>query len=85
MDANSQQQKNRDNILSLLNVAIEALVLAKDASNVTPAKVVYNSVSVLLTMIRVCLLLFSGGLQAHVYPGLHGQKCRLRQSRAGLR
>ena len=37
----------------LLDVAIEALNLAKEISSVTPAKAVFGSVSVILTMIRV--------------------------------
>ena len=59
MDADSRQQKRRDDALSLLNVAIEAMNLAKEISSVTPAKAVFGSVSVLLTMIRVRFLLFS--------------------------
>ena len=50
MDANSQRQ---DNYLSLLNVAIEAMNLAKEAMSATPAKAVFGTVSILLTMIRV--------------------------------
>ena len=50
MDANSQRQ---DNALSLLDVAIEAMNLAKEAMGVTPAKAVFGTVSILLTMIRV--------------------------------
>jgi len=56
MDA---QQKPRDGILSALNVAIEVMTLAKEVSSITPAKAVFGSVSVLLTMIRVCYPLFS--------------------------
>ena len=59
MDPDSQRQERRDGALSLLNVAIEAMNLAKEISSVTPAKAVFGSVSVLLTMIRVCLFLFS--------------------------
>ena len=40
----------------MLNVAIETLNLAKEISSVTPAKAVFGSVSVLLTMIRVRFL-----------------------------
>ena len=53
MDANSHQPKRRDGTLSALNTAIEAMNLAKEVSGVTPAKAVFGSVSVLLTMIRV--------------------------------
>ena len=52
-------EKHRDSILSTLNVAIEAMNLAKEISSITPAKGVFGSVSALLTMIRVCLLLSS--------------------------
>ena len=51
----------------MLDMAIEAVNLAKDASSVTPAQVVFSSVSVLLTMIRVPFLPFSQNLfQAHM-------------------
>ena len=52
MDTKSQQQKWQDSTLSSLNVAIGALELAKEISSITPAKVVFGSVSV-LTMIKV--------------------------------
>jgi len=57
MQTNSQRPKGRDGAISSLNVAIEGLNLAKELSGVTPAKAVFGSASVLLTMIRVCLLL----------------------------
>ena len=57
MDANSQQPERRDGALSALNTAIEAMNLAKEVSSVTPAKAVFGSVGVLLTMIRVPFLL----------------------------
>ena len=57
MDANSQQPERRDGALSALNAAIEAMNLAKEVSSVTPAKAVFGSVGVLLTMIRVPVLL----------------------------
>ena len=53
MAPNSQQQKGRDRVFSTLNVVIEGLNLAKEVSSVTPAKAVFGSASVLLTMIRV--------------------------------
>ena len=53
MDPDAQQQGRRDVVLSSLNVAIEALNLAKEISSITPAKVVFGSVSVILTMIKV--------------------------------
>ena len=57
MDANSQRPKGRGSIISSLNVAIDATNLAKEISSITPAKAVFGSVSVLLTMIRVRSLL----------------------------
>ena len=53
MDPNPTQPKRRDNVLSSLNVTIEALSLAKEVSSITPAKAVFGSVSIILTMIRV--------------------------------
>ena len=54
MDAKgSKQQKRQENALSLLDVAIEALNLAKDICGIPPAQAVFGSVSILLTMIRV--------------------------------
>ena len=59
MDANSERQNEHDDALLLLNTAIEALNLAKDLSEVLPAKAVFATVSTLLTMIRVRVPLFS--------------------------
>jgi len=60
-------EKRRDGVLSTLNVAIEAMNIAKDASSMTPAKAVFGSVSVLLTMIRVWFLPLSGDIfQIHM-------------------
>jgi len=53
MDVNSQQPKGQGGALSSLNVAIEVLNLAKEVSDITPAKAAFGSVSVLLTMVRV--------------------------------
>jgi hypothetical protein len=53
MDAKSQRR--RDGALSLLNAAIEAMNLAKEVSSATPAKAVFGSVSIILTMIKVSL------------------------------
>ena len=55
MDKDSKRQKRRDDALSLLGVAIQAMDLAKEFSSPTPAKAVFGTVSVLLTMIRVRL------------------------------
>ena len=67
MDANPQRQKRRDDALSSLNVAIEAVNLAKEVSSITPAKAVFGSVGILLTMVRVRFFPFSDGVfQVHV-------------------
>ena len=60
MDTNSRRSQRRDDgTLSSLNAAIEAMNLAKEISSMTPAKAVFGSVSILLTMIRVGSLLIS--------------------------
>ena len=61
MDIEEQQQKRRDNILSSLNVAIDAMNLAGGISDIIPAKTIFGTVGVILTMIRVSL--FPSGLR----------------------
>jgi len=53
MDTESRQPKGRGGTLSSLNVAIEALGLAKEASSITPAKAVFGSVNILLIMSKL--------------------------------
>jgi len=78
MAAKPQRPKGRDGTLSSLNIAIEAMNLAKEVSSITPAKVVFGSVSILLTMVRVRFPLFyHWALHVHVWPGLDGQQSRL--------
>ena len=87
MDADSRRQKRQDDALSMLNVAVEAMNLAKEISSVTPAKARFGSVGVLLTMIRVRFPpppMSDFPLQAHMQPGLDGKQSRLRRARAGL-
>ena len=57
MASNPQRTKHRDNILSSLNVAIDALNITKDILSATPAKAVCGPVSVILTMVKVSSLL----------------------------
>jgi len=57
MEAESKQPKEREGAISALDVAIEAMNLAKEISSITPAKAVFGSVSVILTMTRVSFLL----------------------------
>jgi len=74
MDVRSQQPRGRDGAISSSNVAIEVLNLAKEVSDITPAKAAFGSVSVLLTMVRVRPSRFCDDeLGVHVYPGLDDQ------------
>jgi len=57
MDTRSQPPKARGGTAPSLNVAIEAMNLAKEISSISPAKAVFGSVGILLTMIRVRFLL----------------------------
>jgi len=57
MEVGSQRpSKEREDPISALNTAIQALNLAKDASGIAPAKIVFGSVSVILSTIRVSFL-----------------------------
>jgi len=86
MDPKSQEPKGRGGALSSLNVAIEVLNLAKEVSDITPAKAAFGSVSVLLTMVRVRPSRFCDDeLGVHVYPGFNDQRARIRRARAILR
>ena len=75
MDTKAQQPKQRDDVLSSLNAAIEAMDIAKKVpAGVSPAIMVFGSVSNLLTTIRVHSPLFSEDLfRAHTWLGLYGQ------------
>ena len=53
MATKSQRPKGRENTVSLLNAAIDAMNIAEKISSNTPAKAVFATVSVLLTMIKV--------------------------------
>jgi len=62
MDTTSQQPQRQDGTLLALNAGIEAMCLAKKISSITPATVAFESVGLLLTMIRVRFLLFCDDL-----------------------
>ena len=69
----SQQPKRREDAISALNEAIEALNPTK-LSSFPPAKAVFSSATVLLTSIRVCFLLSSHDLlQVLTKLGLGGE------------
>ena len=53
MATKSQRPKGRESVVSLLNTAIDAMDLAEKISSITPAKAVFGTVGVLLTMIKV--------------------------------
>ena len=56
MDAKSKRPKRREDLLSLLTVAIEGLSVAEKLVSITPARVVFSTVGVTLMMIRVGFL-----------------------------
>ena len=56
MEAKPQKPKEREGITSALSAAIEAMNLAKEISSITPAKAVFGTVSIILTMIKVSIL-----------------------------
>jgi len=65
MATKSQRPKDA---LSSLDMAIDALNRAKEATGIIPAKAAFTSAGVLLTMIRVHFLpVRAGGLLANVY------------------
>lgn len=75
MYTESPQPEGGDGILSVLNVSIEALNLAKEVASITPAKAVFGSVCALLAMIRVCFHpLCEIKPLVHIYPGHHDQR-----------
>ena len=65
MATTSQRPKERENAVSLLNAAIDAINLAEKISSITPATAVFGTVNVLLTMIKVCFLPYNEMFQAH--------------------
>ena len=85
MAENSQRPKGQAGLVSALNVAIEALNLAKEISSITPAKAVFGSVSVLLAMINVSFPpVLLRGLLANLQSGFYEQLPGLHRDRAQL-
>jgi hypothetical protein len=62
MTTTSQRPNGRENAVSLLNAAIDAMDLAEKISSITPAKAVFGTVSILLAMIKVRFLFFRCGV-----------------------
>jgi len=58
MEVVSQRPKEREDVISVLNTAIEGLNLTENASAIAPAKAVFDSVSVILSTIRVSFWIF---------------------------
>jgi len=56
MDCKSEQSDRRNIVLFLLNVIIECLDVAEKVSSITPAKAVFSTVRIILTMMRVSAL-----------------------------
>jgi len=80
-----QQPKGSGGTPSSLNVAIEAMNFAREVSNITPAKAVFGSVSILLTMIRVRFLRLREKLfWAHKQLGLDGERTGIRRAWVNL-
>jgi hypothetical protein len=74
MEAKSQQPKRREGTTSALNRAAAAVNLAEKNSTIPPAKAVFRSIGVLLTLIRVCFLLCCNNrFKVHMYLGLDGR------------
>ena len=72
-ESHSQRPKDRRSTISALNAAITALDLAEKPSTITPAKVIFGSVSTLLATIKVCFLLSSNDLlRIDTHIGLDG-------------
>ena len=87
MASSSQRPTGRDDSLSRLNLAIDALSRAKDISGVALAQVQapFSSVYALLTVIRVSFVLLRGnGSPVHVSPGLCAKRRGLRRVRVEL-
>ena len=88
MDPDVQRRKRQDIVLSSLDVAIEASNLAKEFCSITPAKPVFGSFSVILTMIRVGIsrVVCVDRLQAdRKHTGLDDQRGGLRRTWASVR
>ena len=62
MTTNPEQSKGRDGAVSMLNITIEDLKLAKETSSFTPAKDAFGSAGGILVMIKVRTFLLSAAV-----------------------
>jgi len=66
MKTESQKPKGREDVIEELNATIETTTLAEKVSTIPPAKIVFGSVVILLTLIRVSFSFFCQDLlQVH--------------------
>ena len=56
-DDSQRPSEGRETTISVLNAAIEAMNFAKELSSITPAKVAFGSVSIILAMVKVGLFI----------------------------
>ena len=67
MDTEPERPWGQKDDLSALNAAIGATNRAEKISFIAPAKAVFGTVGILLTLIRVCFILFCNDLfQPHI-------------------
>ena len=73
MEAEFQQPKRREAVISTLNGAVGTMNLAEKISSIAPAKVAFGSVGTLLMLIRVRFLIYCNDpFQVYTYLGLNG-------------
>ena len=65
MEVEYKQPKKWEAAISTLNRAVEVMDLAEKISAITPAKTLFGSVRILLTLITVCFLLSCNDLQVY--------------------
>ena len=86
MATGSPQLKGRDRAISTLDAFIQILNIAKGACAIPPAQVAFDSVSILLTMIRVrSPAFYDYELLIHVHSGHYGQQTGVRRPWISLR
>ena len=81
MDPKSKHSKRREDVLSTLTAVIDGLNVAGNVLDIMPAKAVFSTVSVILTMIRVSPhpLCKGPALADKMHTGLYDQPQGLRR------